>query len=262
MSHLLTLLTDFGLQDSYVAAMKGVIYSICPEATLVDLCHAIPPQDVAAGRWQLLQAVPYFPAGTVHLAVVDPGVGSDRRAVVIETAIGLLVGPDNGLWSGLLSRFPAQRAVNLTNTNYWRSPQPDPTFHGRDIFAPVAAHLLNGVPLTELGPLIEPASLQTLGESQPQRSPQGWQGQIQAIDRFGNLITTLPAELGQAAAGLTLGDRWLPIARTYSEVAVGDLLVLAGSHGYLEIAQRNGSAQQALGAEMGAVVQLVCRRAP
>ncbi|BAD79018.1 hypothetical protein syc0828_c [Synechococcus elongatus PCC 6301] len=262
MSRLLTLLTDFGSQDSYVGAMKGVIYSLCPQATLVDLCHEVPAQDVAAGRWQLLQAVPYFPAGSVHLAVVDPDVGSDRRAVVIETAIGLLIGPDNGLWSGVLSRFPAQRAVSLTNPNYWQSPQPDPTFHGRDIFAPAAAHLLNGVPLTELGPLIDPASLQTLIESHPQRSDQGWQGQIQAIDRFGNLITNLPAELGQTAAGLIWGDRWLPLARTYSEVAIGELLVLAGSHGYLEIAQRNGSAQQTLAANMGAVVRLVCGRAP
>lgn len=261
MSQLLTLLTDFGTQDSYVGAMKGVLYSICPQATLVDLGHEIPPQDVAAARWQLLQAVPYFPVGTVHLAVVDPGVGSDRRAVAIETAIGLLVGPDNGLWSGVLSRLPAQRAVSLTNAHYWRSPQPDPTFHGRDIFAPVAAHLLNGVPLAELGAWIDPASLQTVIEPQPQRLADGWQGQIQAIDRFGNLITTLPAELGQAATGLTLGDRWLPLARTYSEVAIGELLVLAGSHGYLEIAQRNGSAQQTLAAKNGTVVQLVCRRA-
>lgn len=255
-SPFLTLLTDFGTQDTYVGALKGVLYSICPQLQVVDLSHDIPPQDVAAARFQLMQAVPYFPIGSLHLAVVDPGVGSDRRAIAIETAIGILIGPDNGIWSGVLAQFPAQRVVSLTNSAFWRSTQLSTTFHGRDLFAPVAAHLARGVPLLDVGEAIDPASLQLGHWIKPQRTASGWLGQIQAIDRFGNLITNLPADLWTATGGITWDNRWLPCLRTYCDVPIGSLLVLRGSHGFLEIAVNQGSAQQILVIKIGDAVRL------
>ncbi len=137
----ISLLTDFGLQDPYVGIMKGVIHTLSPQAQLIDLSHGIPPQDVAAARFALMTAYPYLPSGTIHLAVVDPGVGSSRRAVAIQTETGFLVGPDNGLFSGVLAQTPALAAVELNRPRYWRTPSPSRTFHGRDIFAPTAAHL-------------------------------------------------------------------------------------------------------------------------
>ncbi|NJM57077.1 MAG: SAM-dependent chlorinase/fluorinase [Synechococcales cyanobacterium RU_4_20] len=148
---LVTLTTDFGLQDAYVGVMKGVIWGIAPQVKLVDLTHSIAPQDLWAARFQLANSVPYFPPGTVHVAVVDPGVGSQRRAIAIQCSQGWLVGPDNGLFSGVLERYPAQKVVNLSDRSYWRERSPSFTFQGRDIFAPVAAHLAQGVALEALG---------------------------------------------------------------------------------------------------------------
>ncbi|MHC5725640.1 MAG: SAM-dependent chlorinase/fluorinase, partial [Nostoc sp.] len=141
---LVTLLSDFGDRDVYVGIMKGIIAQINRRLTVVDLTHQIPPQDIAAARFCLMNAYPYFPVGTVHVAVVDPGVGSKRRAIAVEFAQGFLVGPDNGIFSGVLSQSPAIAAVELTNLNYRRTPQPSKTFHGRDIFAPIAANLASG----------------------------------------------------------------------------------------------------------------------
>jgi S-adenosylmethionine hydrolase len=142
---LITLLSDFGLSDVYVGVMKGVIAQINPALTVVDLTHQIPPQNIAAGRFSLMNAYPYFPGGTVHIAVVDPGVGSRRRGVAIQLDAGFLVGPDNGLFSGVLSENPVVAAVELTNPQYWRTLSPSTTFHGRDIFAAVGAHLASGI---------------------------------------------------------------------------------------------------------------------
>ena len=156
----ITLLTDFGLEDGYVAAMKGVIAAIAPDARLVDVTHLVPPQDVASGRFRLLTVVPYFPPGTIHLAVVDPGVGTARRAVAIRSASGsCFVGPDNGLLLGALETDRPAAAVELSEPRFWRTPTPSATFHGRDVFAPVAAHLARGVDLGALGPSIAPETL-------------------------------------------------------------------------------------------------------
>jgi len=214
---LVTLLSDFGDRDVYVGVMKGIIAQINPEIRVIDLTHQIPPQDIAAARFCLMNASPYFPDGTVHIAVVDPGVGSQRRAIAVEFAGGFLVGPDNGIFSGVLSQSPAVAAVELTNSNYWRTPEPSCTFHGRDIFAPVGANLASGVPLKELGQEIDIETLLKLDIGECQKTSRGWLGCIQYIDHFGNLISNIPGNYVEGKtwevqiAGLTI-----PGCETYS----------------------------------------------
>ncbi|MCC5613899.1 S-adenosyl-l-methionine hydroxide adenosyltransferase family protein [Nostoc sp. CHAB 5836] len=244
---LLTLLSDFGDRDVYVGIMKGVIAQINPRLTVVDLTHQIPPQDIAAARFCLMNAYAYFPLGTVHLAVVDPGVGSKRRAIAVEFAQGFLVGPDNGTFSGVLSQSPAIAAVELTNLNYWRTSQPSKTFHGRDIFAPVGANLASGVPLKQLGQEIDPATLVKLDISECKQTTTGIVGCVQYIDNFGNLVTNIPGSYVQGktwsvqAPGLKI-----PGCETYSDVKMGELIALVGSHGWVEIAINRGNAHSQL----------------
>ncbi|MFN6482671.1 MULTISPECIES: SAM-dependent chlorinase/fluorinase [unclassified Nostoc] len=240
---LITLLSDFGDRDVYVGIMKGVIAQINPRLGVIDLTHQIPPQDIAAARFNLMNAYAYFPVGTVHLAVVDPGVGSRRRAIAVEFAQGFLVGPDNGIFSGVLSKSPAIAAVELTNLNYWRTPQPSKTFHGRDIFAPVAANLASGVPLKQLGQEIDPASLVKLDIGDYKQTTTGVVGCIQYIDHFGNLVSNIPGSYVQGktwyvqAAGLNI-----PGCETYGDVKLGEIIAIVGSHGWIEIAINNGNA--------------------
>jgi S-adenosylmethionine hydrolase len=146
---IITLLTDFGESDVYVGVMKGVIAQINPGLTVVDLTHQIPPQNIAAARFSLMNAFPYFPKETVHIAVVDPGVGSERRGIALQLDAGFLVGPDNGLFTGVLNQNPVIVAVELTNPQYWRTPTPSNTFHGRDIFAAAGAHLASGIAIEQ-----------------------------------------------------------------------------------------------------------------
>ena len=269
--HILTLLSDFGLSDIYVGVMKGVIAQINPSLTVIDLTHQIPPQNIAAARFCLMNAYPYFPSGTVHVAVVDPGVGSTRRAVAVELADGFLVGPDNGLFSGLLSQngMPWVRTtassphsmsytvVELTNPEYWR-PEPSATFHGRDIFAPVGAHLASGVPLKKLGRVIDPNTLVQLALPEWTQTATRIDGCIQYVDRFGNLITNIPAACVQGktwsvqAAGLRITG-----SRTYRDRPTGSPVALVGSHGWVEIAVTNGNAQLQLGLDWAEEVQIV-----
>ncbi|MBW4556003.1 MAG: S-adenosyl-l-methionine hydroxide adenosyltransferase family protein [Trichormus sp. ATA11-4-KO1] len=240
---LLVLLSDFGDRDVYVGVMKGVIAQINPLLRVIDLTHQIPPQNITAARFCLMNAYPYFPDGTVYVAVVDPGVGSRRRAIAVEFAQGFLVGPDNGIFSGVLSQTPAITAVELTNPNYWRTPEPSKTFHGRDIFAPVGANLANGVPLKQLGQEIDPGTLVQLDIGDCQQINTGVTGCIQYIDYFGNLVSNIPGRYVQGktwcvqAAGLTI-----PGCETYSDVAVGEIAALVGSHGWVEIAINSGNA--------------------
>ncbi|WP_017298088.1 SAM hydrolase/SAM-dependent halogenase family protein [Nodosilinea nodulosa] len=249
---LIALITDFGLQDSYAGVMKGVIATLCPRAQLIDLTHDLPPQDLYAARFTLLSAYPYLPPGTVYLVVVDPGVGTGRRAIAVQTAMGYLVGPDNGVLSGLYDREPVVAAVELLNADYWRVPQPSATFHGRDIFAPAAAHLANGVPITRLGPAIAPESLSKLPLMPAVATATGWEGAVQYIDRFGNAATTIPASAAECARWtLTVGKTTMPGGKTYGAVSPGDGLALAGSHGFIEVAINQGSAQQRFGLAVG-----------
>lgn len=255
---IITLLTDFGTQDTYVGAMKGVIATLCPTGRTIDLTHAIPPQDVVAARFNLLSAYPYFPAGTVHLAVVDPGVGTHRRAIALQTDQAFLVGPDNGLFSGFVDQTPILTAVELTNPDYWRVPNPSPTFHGRDIFAAAAAHLAQGVAIDSLGTAIAPDSLVGLDLPPTVTTEEGVQGVIQYIDRFGNAITTIPATaVGPDPWQVTLAPLTIPGVATYSDVDPAKPLALIGSHGYVEIAINQGSAQGQLQIAVGMGVVLL-----
>ena len=240
---LITLLSDFGSNDVYVAVMKGVIAQVNPALTTVDLTHDISPQNITAAQFNLMNAFPYFPIGTVHIAVVDPGVGGTRRAIAIELTDGFLVGPDNGLFTGLVKSRSVVQVVELTNTQYWRAAEPSSTFHGRDIFAPVGAHLASGVPLADLGKAIDPNTLTQQPIPAYETTPTGYIGNIQHIDRFGNVITNIPGEA-------VLGKEWsvqinrltIPGCRVYSNVEAGSPLALIGSHGWVEIAINGGDA--------------------
>ncbi len=252
---ILTLMTDFGLSDVYVGVMKGAIACINWEVSVVDLTHQIEPQNIAAARFCLMNAYPYFPTGTVHVAVVDPGVGSSRRAIAVEFDSGFLVGPDNGLFSGVLSQSVAIAAVELTNSDYWRTSNPASTFHGRDIFASVGAHLASGVPLLALGREIDSSSLVQLDFPQLTFTDNEIVGCIQYIDRFGNLITNIPGTLVQGKTWLAIIDGLtIPLVETYSNSAVGSAIALIGSHGWVEIAVNCGNAQIQLKQDWGARV--------
>lgn len=257
-NRVVTLLSDFGWQDVYVGVMKGAIARVDPTLSIIDLTHQIPPQNLAAARFSLLNACPYFPAETVHVAVVDPGVGSQRRGVAIATDLGYLVGPDNGIFSGILDRFPATAAVALTNANYWLTPSPSKTFHGRDIFAPVGAAIATGIPLEALGSAIAPESLVQFPLPQPQIAQQGIVGTIQYIDRFGNLISNIPATtVADRAWWVRVGDRQIPSSLTYSDRPLGELVALIGSHNWVEVAINGGNATATLGLKVQDPIEIV-----
>lgn len=284
MRPVLTLTTDFGTHDPYVGIMKGVVLTICPAAQLVDMTHAIGPQDIAAAAFALPTYSDYFPAGTVHLVVVDPGVGSARQPLALETPHAYYVGPDNGIfslvWRQAHARWPADaiRAVALTEPRFWRPgmEMPSATFHGRDIFAPVAAHLAAGTPLAALGPPLhtpvllpmpEPTIEADEAQAASERAAAGQatsprlRGQVMVIDHFGNCISNITAaHLDQVGPPDTLAvhvwTRRLPLLRTYADVARGRALALLGSEGYLELAIRDGSAAHALGITPGTAIQI------
>lgn len=251
---IITLLTDFGARDEYVGCLKGVILGINPTAVLVDLSHEVPPRDIQTGAFILAAAAPYFPPGTVHLAVVDPGVGTGRRALAARARGHFWVGPDNGLFHLIFAGQADLDLVSLENPAYFL-PQVSATFHGRDLFAPVAAHLSLGVDLARLGPaLSNPVHL-------PWPTPicraEMIQGEIIHVDRFGNLVSNISAGdlhtwLGGGNFHLQVGSVILTrLHRTYGEAALGALLALPGSHGFLEIACSGGDAARQLQAEVG-----------
>ncbi len=259
---LITLTTDFGLADSYVGAMKGVILGIDPTATIVDISHDIAPQDVREAAYIIYTAYPYFPPDTVHVVVVDPGVGSRRRALALRTAQACFLAPDNGVLSYVLAREGMREAVSLTNSRYHRRTVSH-TFHGRDIFAPVAAHLARGVPLTEVGePLTE---IVTFSLPQPRVLPDGdVVGHVLHIDRFGNLILDVREGDFILGGGIILevaGRRIQGLGRTFTDVSAGELVAYIGSSGHLEIASREGNAAQSLGVKRGDKILLyhLCR---
>jgi len=256
---IITLLTDFGTRDAYVASMKGVILGLNPRAVLVDLTHEIPPQDIRAGALVLAGAAPYFPPGAIHLAVVDPGVGSSRRALAAFAQGQFWVGPDNGLFHFALAGHREARIVSLENRALFL-PQVAATFQGRDLFAPVAAHLSLGLDLARLGPPVtDPVPLDL---PEPEYAPDAARGEVIYVDRFGNLVTNLNAaalldwlagrDLRLKLGGLTLRG----LARTYGDRAVGEFLALMGSHGFLEVACNQDSAARRLNAEVGTPLEI------
>jgi S-adenosylmethionine hydrolase len=255
----ITLTTDFGLADAYVGTMKGVILGICPEATLVDLSHQVPPQDVRAGAFAVAVAAPYFPDGTVHLVVVDPGVGSERRAVAVQTDRWIFVAPDNGVLSLALAGESLVRAVELADPRY-RLPAASATFHGRDIFAPAAAHLARGASLADFGPPVTHLVSLSWPPPEPQRdgSLLVW---VLHIDRFGNIVLNLRSEdvagwpRDQTAFEIA-GRQVVGLHQTFADVLPGKPVAYVGSSGYVELGVRNGSAAAEWGIEAGAYVRV------
>ena len=243
----ISLLTDFGDRDGYVGIMKGAIATIDPKLKTIDLTHQIPPQNLLAARFVLLNAYPYFPPQTVYVAVVDPGVGSNRRGIAIELETGYLVCPDNGLCSGVLELEGAIAAVELTNPQYWLDKNPSYTLHGRDIFASVGAHLAGGVPLKNLGEAIALESIVRLDLPSLTIDPGSITGCIQYIDRFGNLITNIHNSVLQGKSWqIIIKDQTIDSKKTYSDVNLQQAITLIGSHGWIEIAVNGGSAANQL----------------
>lgn len=247
MTRIITLLTDFGTADGYVGEMKGVLSSAAAGVSLVDVAHDLSPQDVDGARLALARYWQRFPPGTVHIAIIDPGVGSERAALAVESEGRYLVGPDNGVLSPALLHA-GMRCVAL--------PIPSgaaPTFHGRDVFAPAAAELARGVALDALGePLANPVVRRT--PEAIRRDDGSIAGVVITIDRFGNAVTNLMARRGGM---LSVGGHRLPLSRSYSDVPAGALVALVGSSGLVEIARRDGNAATQLGLMRGSEVFLL-----
>lgn len=261
MPAIITLLTDFGLKDGYPGIMKGVIWTIAPEAQIADLTHSISPQNILEGALALARAAPYFPPGTVHIGVVDPGVGTQRRPIAAQLGEAFFVGPDNGLFTLLLEAAEAKGApvkvVHLDRPRFWL-PDVSSVFHGRDIFAPVGAWLTHKTRLEELGtPVTGAARLQI---PRPQSITDGWRGAVLHVDHFGNLSTNIPqALLLPPASDLYIrlgGTEIRGLKRTFGEGKSGELVALVDSAGQLSICVVNGSAAGRLDAKVGDVVEV------
>jgi S-adenosylmethionine hydrolase len=256
---IIALMTDFGGRDHYVGAMKGVALGICPDATLVDISHEVPPHDVMAAALELAASYRYFPAGTIFLVVVDPGVGSSRRGLAADAGEYKFVAPDNGVLTLVFDEHPPRRLVELSERRYAR-PTVSRTFEGRDRFAPAAAWLAKGVELTALG---RPASnVQRLDIPRIRESAGGIDGEVVRVDRFGNLITNVDRrtfEKMAAGGGLSIHvgtQQILKVVSTYADVSSGELCALVGSTDHLEIAANGASAAAQMGASRGTPVQV------
>ena len=254
---IVTLLTDFGLRDQFVAAMKGVMLSLNPDLTFVDISHLVPPQDIFGGAFRLGQAWSLFPSKTVHLAVVDPGVGTARKALAAFAGGHYFVAPDNGILSFVMESRDDFIAYEITADHYFRKPVSG-TFHGRDVFAPIAAWLSRGVPLEQVGPRMEaPVRLKI---PVVRKVREGLiQGAILSIDQFGNAVTNLrPEDVPPASKIILTGQREVASFRkTFGEGAAGELFMVPGSTGYLEISLKNGSAASALDLKAGTPIGVV-----
>jgi len=255
---LLTLTTDFGTSDHFVGTMKGVILGIAPQAQIVDISHEVQPFDVVDGAFTVAQAYKYFPKRTIHVIVVDPGVGSTRRPILAEAGGQYFIAPDNGVLTMIVARETA-KVRHITNDRYFVHPV-SRTFHGRDVFAPVAAHLAAGVLPAKFGKRIED-HLRLKFEAPTRTGKRTWTGMILKVDRFGNLITNLHindfSEIKMRAFGLNVGLQIVSrLAITFTECPPGELFVLEGSSGYLEVATNQGSAAKALGCGAGSPVEL------
>jgi S-adenosylmethionine hydrolase len=260
----ITLTTDFGLDDWFVGTMKGVIASVAPEARTIDLTHQLPPGNIRAGAFALAASYRFFPKGTIHVAIVDPGVGGARKAIVVQTGNYRFIGPDNGLLSWALRAERVLAIHSLQNDACFLKPV-SRTFHGRDIFAPVAAHLSRGVPLQKLGPPLEDFSRLPWPEPQPLRH--GLQGEILYLDHFGNAITNLDQSalrsIGSGRLHVRLPDkRTCPVTEFYQAVPPGRSAAVIGSSGFLEIAINGGSAARRLRLLVGQTIVLTPRSKP
>lgn len=255
---LITLTTDFGEGSAYVAAMKGAIYTINPSARIVDISHRVAPQDVRMGAFVLEDATRWYPPGTIHVAVIDPGVGTGRRMVFAEMGQQRYIAPDNGLLSRITLHERPSRIIAIENPQYWQSNVSE-TFHGRDIMGPVAAHVAAGLDPAKLGSAL--TSIFLIDWPQPQTTADAVSGEIIAVDHFGNLISNITTEhlnAGEfASLKVTCGGRTLTgLKRTYAEEQPGTLVALVGSAGRLEVAVVQGNASRVLGVGVGEPIRV------
>jgi hypothetical protein len=253
---IITLLSDFGLRDQFAGAVKGVMLSLNPDLTLVDISHQIPPQDIFTGAFVLSQAYSYFPQGTIHFAVIDPGVGTSRKVLAAWAGGYFFVAPDNGILTYIMDAHEEFTAYEVTADHYFRKPV-SATFHGRDIFAPIAAWISRKIELHQLGPVLKsPVRLKMPALKQVKDGlMQGW---IIAVDQFGNLITNLkPADLPRSFKILAGQREVTNMRKTYGEGTPGEVFAVLGSTGYLEIVIRGGSAAATLNLKTGAPIGLV-----
>lgn len=255
----ISLMTDFGIKDGTVGVMKGVIWGICPTAQISDMSHMISAQNIREAAFIFARSVPYFPKGSIHVVVVDPGVGTDRRPMAAQIGDWYYVGPDNGTVTGLLEHAEQHgwetKFIQLNRPEYWLK-EISYVFHGRDIFSPVAAHLANGVALDELGgAFFDPVRIEV---STPEKTTDGWRGEVNHIDHFGNVSTNIRVEhLGEAMKtkekiivrlnGIEING----LVHTFGERSVGEIIALIGSTGYLGISVVNGNAAETLGVKTG-----------
>ncbi len=249
-----TLTTDFGDGSAYVAAMKGALLAVDPAARLLDLSHSLPPQDLTAAAYFLADALPWFPPGTIHVVVVDPGVGTARALLCIEWAGQVILVPDNGCWTSVPRPGDAVRVRRLENPQFWRL-DISMTFHGRDILAPVAGHLSLGIAPAELGPIV--TDWVRIALPQAEIVGGGFRGQVVIVDRFGNLVTNISVPAFPSGASVQIDGRITakPV-KTYGDAEPGTLVALIGCTGRLEIAVVNGSAAAQLGLGLGTTVEL------
>ena len=261
---IIALLTDLGSKDFYVGAMKGIIYSICPEVTVVDITHQITPYNLQEGSRTLYHTAKEFPPGTIFVAVVDPVTGTKRRPMVLLTLDGkYFVGPDNGIFSLVFREVGVRKIYQIKNPKWLRQKGVSKTFHGRDIFAPVAAHLAAGWPVEEVGPEIKAYSL--LSSKPAKRKGNRIEGEVTAADRYGNVILNIPGKLFEEF-GIKRGTRlqvhfknkklMIKWAATYGEVPEGEGVILISGGGFLELAVNRGSAARKYGLEVGEEVIL------
>jgi S-adenosyl-L-methionine hydrolase (adenosine-forming) len=254
----ITLTTDFGSVDPFVGVMKGVILSVAPAASIVDLTHEITPFDIPEAGFSIYQAARYFPPRTIHVVVVDPGVGSSRRPILVESGRQYFIGPDNGVFSMILSSG-SFRAREITNDKFFLKPV-SATFHGRDIFAPAAAWLARGTPVSKFGKQIEDA-LRSSYDKPVRTAKRAWTGAVLKVDRFGNLVTNFHIDefawVKDRPFTLEIGLRNVNrLVRTYADAPPGEPVIVVGSSGFLEVATNQGSAARSLGCASGAPAEL------
>lgn len=253
---IITLTTDFGYLDPFAGVMKGVIYSICPNVKIVDLTHDISPQDIWKGNFVIRSAYRYFPKGTIHVCVIDPGVGSLRKPILIETTSYFFIGPDNGLLTTIIETENIKSVFELTNNKYFLQ-EVSQTFHGRDIFAPVAAHLAVGKAPKEFGKEINIESLTKIQIPKLIKGKNSYTGIVQFIDHFGNLITNIPNNLiSSKVTGKVKNLEFTGLVTSFGEGEANKLTAIKGSSGYIEIFINKGSAQKLTNTNISDEVEL------
>jgi S-adenosyl-L-methionine hydrolase (adenosine-forming) len=251
----ITITTDFGNRDGFVGIMRGVMQGIAPQVNVIDISNEIEPGDIAAGAWILANAYEYFPQGTVHLAIVDPGVGSSRKGLIVSSRRYTFVAPDNGLLTYVLNREGPVDCYAIDQSSFWRK-SVSFTFHGRDIFAPVAAHLAAGQSAANMGSPIDFETLVRLPDFAMKIGRDTADGVIVYVDRFGNLISNIPASALESARHCAIAGQRIDVGRTYSSVQPGQPVAIGGSHGYVEVGVNGGSAAQIFEADVGTPVVL------